>query len=74
MGDGTLGWPDEAPYDAIVVTAGGPDVPAALRDQLAVGFSMSLTCCVAGVLGAAVLYWGLKPFSATAQAVAGATA
>ncbi len=35
--DGTLGWPEHAPYDAIVVTAGGPNVPAALRAQLAVG-------------------------------------
>ena len=35
--DGTLGWPDAAPYDAIVVTAAGPEVPAALRAQLAIG-------------------------------------
>ena len=36
-GDGTLGWPEHAPYDAIVVTAGGPDVPEALLQQLAAG-------------------------------------
>ena len=30
-----LGWPDEAPYDAITVTAGAPDVPSSLVDQLA---------------------------------------
>ncbi len=36
-GDGTLGWPEHAPYDAIVVTAGGPHVPDALVAQLAVG-------------------------------------
>lgn len=36
-GDGTLGWSDHAPYDAIVVTAGAPHVPQALRDQLAIG-------------------------------------
>ena len=36
-GDGTLGWPDHAPYDGIVVTAGGPNVPSALKEQLAVG-------------------------------------
>ncbi len=36
-GDGTLGWPAHAPYDVIIVTAGGPRVPAALLDQLAVG-------------------------------------
>ena len=36
-GDGTLGWSDHAPYDAIVVTAGAPHLPLALRDQLAIG-------------------------------------
>jgi protein-L-isoaspartate(D-aspartate) O-methyltransferase len=36
-GDGTLGWPEEAPFDAIVVAAGGPEVPQALREQLAIG-------------------------------------
>jgi protein-L-isoaspartate(D-aspartate) O-methyltransferase len=35
--DGTRGWPDHAPFDAIVVAAGGPDVPRALLDQLAIG-------------------------------------
>jgi len=35
--NGTLGWPEHAPYDAIVVTAGGPRVPEPLREQLAVG-------------------------------------
>ena len=36
-GDGTLGWPDAAPFDAILVTAGGPDVPGSLREQLEIG-------------------------------------
>jgi protein-L-isoaspartate(D-aspartate) O-methyltransferase len=36
-GDGTLGWPEHAPYDAIVVTAGGPEVPKTLKEQLAIG-------------------------------------
>ena len=36
-GDGTLGWPAHAPYDAIVATAGGPRAPEALLDQLAIG-------------------------------------
>ena len=36
-GDGSLGWPAHAPYDAIVVTASGPDVPTALLEQLAIG-------------------------------------
>lgn len=35
-GDGTLGWAAHAPYDGIVVSAGGPGVPPALRQQLAV--------------------------------------
>ncbi len=37
VGDGTLGWPDLAPYDAIVVTAGAPRVPEPLLEQLVVG-------------------------------------
>jgi protein-L-isoaspartate(D-aspartate) O-methyltransferase len=36
-GDGTRGWPAEAPFDAIVVTAAAPAVPSALLDQLADG-------------------------------------
>jgi protein-L-isoaspartate(D-aspartate) O-methyltransferase len=36
-GDGSLGWPEHAPYDAIVVAAGGPEVPQPLLAQLAVG-------------------------------------
>jgi protein-L-isoaspartate(D-aspartate) O-methyltransferase len=35
--DGTLGWSEEAPFDAIIVTAGSPDVPEALVKQLKVG-------------------------------------
>jgi protein-L-isoaspartate(D-aspartate) O-methyltransferase len=35
--DGTLGWRAQAPYDAILVTAGAPEVPAPLVDQLADG-------------------------------------
>jgi protein-L-isoaspartate(D-aspartate) O-methyltransferase len=36
-GDGYRGWPEAAPFDAIVVTAAPPEVPTALRDQLAPG-------------------------------------
>ncbi len=36
-GDGTRGWPEHAPYDAILVAAGGPSVPEALLEQLAPG-------------------------------------
>lgn len=35
--DGTLGWPEHAPFDAIVVAAGGPKIPETLLAQLAVG-------------------------------------
>jgi protein-L-isoaspartate(D-aspartate) O-methyltransferase len=37
LDDGTLGWPEHSPYDAVIVTAGGPDIPAPLIDQLADG-------------------------------------
>ncbi|HXC52336.1 MAG TPA: protein-L-isoaspartate(D-aspartate) O-methyltransferase [Candidatus Limnocylindrales bacterium] len=36
-GDGTLGWPEHAPYDAIAVAAGGPRPPEALLSQLKSG-------------------------------------
>ena len=36
-GDGSLGWPEHGPYDAIAVAAGGPIVPPALLSQLAIG-------------------------------------
>jgi protein-L-isoaspartate(D-aspartate) O-methyltransferase len=35
--DGTYGWVEEGPFDAIIVTAGGPEIPQPLLDQLAVG-------------------------------------
>ena len=37
VGDGTLGWPGQAPFDRIIVTAAGPWVPEALVAQMAVG-------------------------------------
>ena len=37
VGDGTYGWKEEAPYDAILVTAGAPRVPAVLVEQLGAG-------------------------------------
>lgn len=37
VGDGTRGWPNYAPFDAIAVAAGGPSVPRSLLDQLADG-------------------------------------
>lgn len=40
VGDGTIGWSRYAPYDAILVAAGAPDIPPALVDQLADGGRM----------------------------------
>src|SRR2546423_10838543 len=36
-GDGTRGWPEAAPFDAILVAAGGPAIPQTLKDQLDLG-------------------------------------
>jgi protein-L-isoaspartate(D-aspartate) O-methyltransferase len=37
VGDGSIGWPEHSPFDAIIVTAGAPDLPRPLLEQLAVG-------------------------------------
>src|SRR2546430_5399668 len=37
IGDGTQGWPEAAPFDAILVAASGPDIPMPLKEQLAIG-------------------------------------
>jgi protein-L-isoaspartate(D-aspartate) O-methyltransferase len=37
VGDGTYGWKEESPFDAIIVTAGAPHVPKTLFDQLTIG-------------------------------------
>ncbi len=42
IGDGWLGWPPNAPYDRIIVTAAAPELPAALLAQLKVGGRMVL--------------------------------
>lgn len=34
VGDGTLGWPEQAPFDSILVTAGAPELPPSLEEQL----------------------------------------
>ena len=39
-GDGTLGWQEHAPYDAIIVSAGGPQIPGSLKSQLKIGGRM----------------------------------
>ncbi len=41
-GDGTIGWKEFAPYDGIIVTAGAPDVPKPLVDQLAEGGTLAI--------------------------------
>ncbi len=41
-GDGTLGWPEESPFDGIIVSAGAPDVPDSLKHQLRIGARMVL--------------------------------
>ena len=40
VGDGTIGWSRYAPYDAILVAAGGPEIPRPLMEQLAEGGRM----------------------------------
>jgi protein-L-isoaspartate(D-aspartate) O-methyltransferase len=42
VGNGALGWPDEAPFDRIIVTASGPAIPPPLVQQLADGGRMVL--------------------------------
>ena len=42
IGDGNKGWPEAAPYEAIIVTAVAPQIPPALLDQLAEGGHMVL--------------------------------
>ena len=41
-GDGTLGWVEHAPYDAIVVAAGGPSIPESLKTQLKIGGRLTI--------------------------------
>ena len=42
LSDGSLGWPEEAPFDAIIVTAAAPKMPDTLVEQLAIGGCMVL--------------------------------
>lgn len=37
IGDGTTGWPEKAPFDAVIVAAGAPAAPMALKEQLEIG-------------------------------------
>jgi protein-L-isoaspartate(D-aspartate) O-methyltransferase len=68
VGDGTLGWPEEAPFDGILVTAGAPQVPRPLVEQLAGGgrlvipvgdrFTQTLTCVRQTGEGLKIEYYG----------------
>jgi protein-L-isoaspartate(D-aspartate) O-methyltransferase len=42
LGDGTQGWPEKSPFDAIIVAAAGPAIPLALKQQLAIGGNLVL--------------------------------
>jgi len=52
LSDGTFGWDEEAPFDAIIITAGAPSIPAKYREQLAVGGRLVIPV---GTLGAQTL-------------------
>ena len=54
-GDGTRGWPDAAPFDAIVVSAGGPEVPRSLLEQLKIGGRLAAIVGEAPVMSAQVV-------------------
>jgi protein-L-isoaspartate(D-aspartate) O-methyltransferase len=54
IGDGYRGWPEHAPFDAIIVTAAAPDVPQALVEQLKTGGKLVIP--IGSPLGAQTLY------------------
>lgn len=56
VGDGSEGYPAEAPFDRILVTAGGPEVPEALRAQLAEGGRLVMPVGSAGLQHLAVVH------------------
>ncbi len=44
VADGTIGWPEEAPFDGVIVTAAAPTIPTALIHQLRVGRKLIIPC------------------------------
>lgn len=67
VGDGTLGLPEEAPFQAVLVTAGGPEVPQTLLDQLADGGRLVMP--VGGHTGQMLEVWERKGEECTREAV-----
>ncbi|MXW91137.1 MAG: protein-L-isoaspartate(D-aspartate) O-methyltransferase [Rhodospirillaceae bacterium] len=57
IGDGGLGWPEQAPFDRIIVTAAADRVPQALLDQLRIGGSLVIPV---GAEGAAQTLWRIE--------------
>lgn len=53
VNDGTCGWEDQGPFDAIITTAGSPSVPETLKQQLEIGGRMIIPV---GTLGQQILY------------------
>src|SRR5262249_60242628 len=45
VGDGSIGWPEHSPFDAIMVTAGAPDRPPLLLGKRAVGGRAAISVC-----------------------------
>ncbi len=62
--DGTLGWSDFAPYDAIIITAGGPELPKPLLDQLKTGGKLVMPI---GGMGGQILRKFVKTPSGTRE-------
>ena len=62
VGDGTKGLAEEAPFDAIIVSAGGPEVPPALKAQLSVGGRLVIP------VGTAERYQTLRKVTRTSEA------
>ena len=58
IGDGYRGWTEHAPFDAIIVTAAAPDVPAALQEQLKTGGRLVIP--IGSPLGTQTLYVAQK--------------